>query len=114
MPFIKIDVKEEVEQIKKEDSEFIKVYEILERKLLEDVRRLRKELGITQPDIAKETGLSQQNISRMEKVGHSPTLRNFLRYLSGAGLEIEVKKREPAPSSIDDNSGVTVTDSDSE
>lgn len=98
MPFIKINVKEEVELIKKDDSEPAKGYEIIERKLLEDVRRMRKELGITQPDIARETGLSQQNISRMEKVGHSPTLRNFIRYLSGAGLEIEVRKSEPAES----------------
>lgn len=101
MPFIKINVREEVEQIKKEDPEFAKGYEIIERKLLEDVRRMRKELGITQPDIARITGLSQQNISRMEKVGHSPTLRNFIRYLAGAGLEIEIKKRETAESTLD-------------
>jgi DNA-binding XRE family transcriptional regulator len=104
MPFIyKINVREEVEQLKREDPEFTKGYEIIEQKLLNDVRRVRKELGITQPDIARETGLSQQNISRMEKVGHSPTLRNFIRYLSGVGLEIEIKERKPVETSLDDS-----------
>lgn len=91
MLYDKVKVREEMEQLKKDEIEFAKDYEIIERKLLEDVTRMRKELGITQPDIASKTGLSQQNISRMEKVGHSPTLRNFIRYLSGAGLEIEIR-----------------------
>lgn len=92
MPSIKINTKEEVEQLKKQDPELIKGYEVIERQLLENVKKMRKELGVTQPDIAQKTGLSQQNISRMEKAGHSPTLRNFIRYLSGVGLEIEIKK----------------------
>lgn len=94
MPFVKVNIKEEIEERKK-DLEFAKAYEAVEAEfnLIESVVKMRKELGITQPEIAKETGLTQQMVSRIEKVGHSPSLRNFLRYLSGIGLEIEIKKK---------------------
>ncbi|VTQ54236.1 XRE family transcriptional regulator [Clostridium perfringens] len=33
-------------------------------------------------------------VSRMEKVSNSPTLTNFLRYISALGLDIDVKKKK--------------------
>ncbi|OCZ54231.1 helix-turn-helix transcriptional regulator [Dehalobacter sp. TeCB1] len=94
MPFVKGNIKAEIEERKK-NQEFAKAYEIIdtEYKLIETIIKMRKESGITQPELAEITGISQQSISRMEKVGHSPTLRNFLKYLDGAGLELEVKKK---------------------
>jgi transcriptional regulator with XRE-family HTH domain len=87
MPFVKGNIKAEIEERKK-NQEFAKAYEIIET-----IVKMRKESGRTQPELAEITGISQQSISRMEKVGHSPTLRNFLKYLDGAGLELEVKKK---------------------
>ncbi|MDA8228220.1 MAG: helix-turn-helix transcriptional regulator [Desulfitobacterium hafniense] len=95
MPFVKVNIQDETEKFQKEDPEFAREYEIIETEyeLIKMAVEMRKQLGVTQPEIAQESGLSQQAVSRLEKVGHSPTLRNFLKYLSGMGIEIELKKK---------------------
>jgi len=95
MPFVKVNIQDETEKLKKEDPEFAREYAVIEAeyKLIKMAVEMRKLLGVTQPEIAQKSGLSQQAVSRLEKVGHSPTLRNFLKYLSGMGIEIELKKK---------------------
>ncbi|SHJ53569.1 helix-turn-helix domain-containing protein [Paramaledivibacter caminithermalis] len=95
MPFVKADIKQEIEEMKKNDRDFAKAYNVIEEeyRLIEEAINLRKNIGISQCKVAEETGLTQQMVSRIEKVGNSPTLRNFLRYLDGIGLEIKIKKK---------------------
>jgi DNA-binding XRE family transcriptional regulator len=64
-----------------------------EYELIKQVTEIRKELGLTQSKIAEETGLTQQVVSRMEKLGHSPTLRNFIKYIDAMGLDIKITKK---------------------
>lgn len=50
----------------------------------------RKELGMTQKELALKTGLSQQAISSLERCEREPRLSNLLKYLEG--IEINVEK----------------------
>ena len=50
--------------------------------------RLRKEQKLTQKELAKRTGLTQQVISNVEKMDRKPTLPNLIRYLLGLGINI--------------------------
>lgn len=95
MPFKKVNIKEKVENKIKCDSEFAEAYERIsvEYDLIQKAIQMRKEIGYSQEDVAISSGLKQQNISRIEKVGSSPTLRNFLRYLDGIGLEVKLEKK---------------------
>lgn len=96
MAFVKVNVKEEIKDIKNNDPEFAEIYDVVkkESELIRQARKLRKELGVTQPTIAEVSGMTQQAISRIEQLENSPSLGNFIRYLDGAGLEIRIEKRE--------------------
>ena len=59
-----------------------------ERKFIQNAIKIRKELGLTQSELARKTGLTQQVISNIEKCGRRPTLTNLIRYLRGLGLDI--------------------------
>lgn len=95
MPFKKVNIKEKVENKIKCDSEFAEAYERIsvEYNLIQEAIKMRREIGYSQKDVAISSGLKQQNISRIEKVGTSPTLRNFLRYLDAIGLEVKIEKK---------------------
>lgn len=95
MAFIKVNIKEEIKSMKKSDPEFAEKYDAVKKEadIIRQAKKLRKELGVTQPIIAESSGMSQQMISRMEKLGSSPSLGNFIRYLDGAGLEIKIEKK---------------------
>ena len=78
-----------------DEDQNIYIYDAVKKEadIIRQAKKLRKELGITQPQIAKKSGMTQQMISRMEKLGNSPSLVNFIRYLDGAGLEMKIEKR---------------------
>jgi transcriptional regulator with XRE-family HTH domain len=61
---------------------------------VKDEVKKRIEARISQRKIAERSGLKQQVISRIEKEGNSPTLRNFLKYLDAADLKIKIEKKK--------------------
>jgi len=95
MPFIKVDTKADIENRVRENPEFAKAYAVVKKEydLISEAVSERKELSLTQGDIAELTGLKQQVISRIERVEHTPTLRSFLKYLDGIGLELKLEKK---------------------
>ena len=94
MPFKKVNVTQMVEERKK-DEKFLNAYNALEDEyaLIEKAINLRKKAGVSQVEVAIGSGLSQQAVSRIEKLGNSPTLLNFIRYISAAGLELRIEKK---------------------
>jgi transcriptional regulator with XRE-family HTH domain len=54
---------------------------------------MRNEMGLTQSDVAIKSGLTQQMVSRIETIGNSPTLKNFIKYVDSLGLEIKLEKK---------------------
>jgi len=50
-------------------------------------------MGFSQSDVARQSGLTQQMVSRIEVVDNSPTLRNFMKYIDSMDLEIKIEKK---------------------
>ena len=52
----------------------------------------RKEEKVTQKELGEITNLSQQAISRIETGGTNVTIETLMKYLSGIGYSLEIKK----------------------
>lgn len=63
-----------------------------EYELIKSLVELRKQLGLTQKDVATKSGLTQQMISRIEKIDHTPSLKTFLRYVSALNVTLNPTK----------------------
>ncbi|WP_347028980.1 helix-turn-helix domain-containing protein [Intestinibacter bartlettii] len=87
---VDFDIKELEEDINNFDEYESKLFEAkqIEREFIMGLIRLRKEQKITQKELAKRTGLTQQVISNVEKMDRKPTLPNLIRYLLGLGINI--------------------------
>ena len=65
-----------------------------ERELIDQMVRLRKELNMSQVQLAHLTGNKQQAISRIEKKEHSPSLKLFSSMVNALGYELQLVKIE--------------------
>lgn len=89
---IEIDIEslmKAVESLSNEEKILLEAKEI-ERAFIIKLISVRKEKGITQKELAKKTGLTQQVISTIEQCGRRPTLTNLIRYLMGLDLDINI------------------------
>lgn len=95
MPFKKINVNDEIEKRLDDDPDLKNAYDQseLEYEVIKLLVRERNEMGYSQKDIAKQSGLTQQMVSRIETADNSPTLRNFLKYVNSLGLELKLEKK---------------------
>lgn len=87
---IDFDIRELEEDISNFDEYESKLFEAkqIEREFITGLVSLRKEQKLTQKELAKRTGLTQQVISNVEKMDRKPTLPNLIRYLLGLGINI--------------------------
>ena len=95
MPFVKVNPKEDKKKLLEENLELKREYEIVDKEfaLLKEAIEYRKGLKLTQEEIAQKSGLCQQSVSRIENLGVEPTLRNFIRYIDAAGLQLTLQKK---------------------
>jgi len=95
MPFKKVNVNEEIDKRLANDTELKKVYDQseYEYEVIKQLVRERNEMGLSQNDVAKQSGLTQQMVSRIETVDNSPTLRSFMKYVNSLGLEVKLVKK---------------------
>lgn len=99
MPFTKIDIQKEDSEFRKmlEDPERRKQYDLFEKEyeLKKMLTEARKQEHITQQELSSRTGLSQQAISRIERVNETGgfTFRTLFKYLDGIGYDLSLKKR---------------------
>ncbi len=96
MPFFQTDADAEERMLSKlidENDEARQVHEAFSAKieLQKQLAAARKAEGLTQEDLAKKTGLSQQAISRVER-GSGWTVASLLKYLAGIGYEVHLEK----------------------
>ena len=79
MPFAEVNIKNEIEKRRNSDPEFRKAWDDsrLEYKLLGELVKMRNEQGLTQEELAKKAGTSQQRISRIEKHEQTPNLKTL-------------------------------------
>ena len=64
-----------------------------EKKLIEELVRIRKEQNVSQSQLAKITGSKQQAISRTENKEHSPSLKFFYCMANALGYDLQLVKR---------------------
>lgn len=55
------------------------------------IRRIRKDQGITQKELAERTGIKQPSISRFESGRMDARVHTFVQLLKGLGHEIDVQ-----------------------
>ena len=96
MPFVKADLdreKMELDRLLIESEEARKAHEEFQARiaLQQKLIQMRKAENMTQADVAKAAGLSQQAGSRIEK-GTGATIGSLIKYLMGIGYSIELKK----------------------
>jgi len=90
MPYKKINVKHTIDDVLKSDPELNQMWDATrtEYKVLGDLVKLRREKGLTQTDLARESGNKQQAISRIENKENSPTLKTLCSLLDVLGYDI--------------------------
>lgn len=83
-----------IDELIKDDEELRRQHEIFEAEMLfkQELIDARKEQSLTQKDISRMTGLSQQAVSRMEK-GAGGTIETIIRYLDSMGYSLAIRKK---------------------
>ena len=80
-------------QEKLKDPEFKKEYDALEPEfsIMQAMIDARRESGLTQQQLSEKTGITQADISRMEKGNANPSLRTLQRLAAGMNMRIKLE-----------------------
>ena len=72
------------------DSEFKKEYDALEPEyqIIRAMIEARREIGITQKELAEKTGITQGDISKLENGTSNPCLKTLQRIAKGLGKNL--------------------------
>ncbi len=94
MPFKEFDVKKFIEE-ESRNPEFKKHFDAIsmEYNFIWKVVKARKEKGLTQKALADQIGVSQQEISRFERLRHIPRLSSLMKIVDALGLELKLVER---------------------
>ena len=79
------------EQMK--DPEIKKEYDALEPEftLIQAMIDARRETGLTQQELAKRTGITQADISKIENGNANPSLKTLQRLAAGMGRKLKIE-----------------------
>ena len=82
-----------VEEMIAGDEELRRQHEVFEAEMAfkQELINARKAEELTQKDISRMTGLSQQAVSRMER-NASGTVETIIRYLNSMGYSLSIRK----------------------
>lgn len=96
MPFVEMNIKDEIEKRKEKSEAFAKTWTESreEYRLIGEMISLRKAQKITQSQLADLTGSKQQVISRIEKKENNPSLKIFCSMLNALGYELQIVKKQ--------------------
>ena len=89
------DISEKIAELRSEEPRFNEEY-VRQRRQLDYVRKtveIRNRNSITQSEVAKRSGLSQQAVSRIEKAANNVTLATFDAYVEAIGAEIVIRPK---------------------
>lgn len=95
MPFIQSNIEKEIESKRTNNPEFKKEWDEsrAEYRLIGQMISLRKQVKMTQKELAALTGNKQQVISRIERRESIPTIRVFSHLLDAMGYELQIVKK---------------------
>jgi len=80
-------------QDKLKNPEFKAEYDALEPEftIMQAMIDARKESGMTQKELAEKTGITQADISRLEKGNANPSLRTLQRLAAGMNMRVKLE-----------------------
>lgn len=95
MPFIQSNIEKEIESKRENNPELKKEWDEsrAEYRLIGQMISLRKQVKMTQKELATLTGNKQQVISRIERRESIPTIRVFSHLLDAMGYELQIVKK---------------------
>lgn len=75
------------------DPEFKKEYEAIapEFAIIQAMIDARRSSGMTQKQLAEKTGITQADISKLERGNANPSLRTLQRLAAGMGMQIKIE-----------------------
>ncbi|MCC8076210.1 MAG: helix-turn-helix domain-containing protein [Clostridiales bacterium] len=75
------------------DPEFRAEYEALEPEfsVMQAMIEARRETGLTQKELSERTGISQGDISKLERGNGNPSLRTLQRLAAGLGRTLKIE-----------------------
>lgn len=78
-----------------QDEEFRKEFDSLspQYEIIKQIIKERATQHITQEELAKRTGLTQSNISRLESGSYNPTIEFLQKIADGLGKELHIEFR---------------------
>ncbi len=80
-------------QEKMKNPDFKAEYDALEPEfsIMQAMIDARKESGLTQRELAEKTGITQADISRLEKGNGNPSLRTLQRLAAGMNMKVRLE-----------------------
>ena len=75
------------------DPEIKKEWDALQpqRAIIQAMIDARKESGLTQKELSERTGISQSDISKLERGNANPSLRTLQRLAEGMGMKLKIE-----------------------
>ena len=75
------------------DPEFKKEYEALEPEfaIIQEIIEARKELGLTQKQLAERSGITQADISRLENGNANPSIRTLKKLAAALNRKLKIE-----------------------
>lgn len=75
------------------DPEFKKEYEALqpEHAIIQAIIDARRQSGLTQKELSERTGITQGDISKLERGNANPSIRTLQRLASGMGMRLRLE-----------------------
>ena len=75
------------------DPEFKKEYEALqpERAIIQAIIDARQQSGLTQKELSERTGITQSDISKLERGNANPSIRTLQRLAAGMGMKLRLE-----------------------
>jgi transcriptional regulator with XRE-family HTH domain len=76
-----------------QNEEFRKEYEALEPEyiIMKAMLNARKEEGLTQKELSDRSGITQSDISKLERGNANPSLRTLQRLAAGMGMKLRLE-----------------------
>ena len=62
-----------------------------EIQIMKLLRQARQKQRVTQVELAKRIGMTQPQLSNLESMANSPSLKTINRYAAGLGLDVSIK-----------------------
>lgn len=95
MPFCKVDENKIINKKVADDVAFANAWESSqdEYALLSDIVRARKQMNLSQKELAKLSGCTQQEVSRLERHGGNASIRTLFKILNSMGYTLSLTRK---------------------